>query len=585
LVQKIKITMLALFRTFTFAALLVSPVALFGQPTADYTVVPLTDLSAFEAPMGSWKVTSQVTMNPTNTNPLVISVQSGSGTLVGAAGSTLSTKARMQDMRLRLDFMLSPGARAYITLPGGQRVLLSEGGVINETNASTSGFIGQVPVQNAARTAGLWQTMELAYDASTETQPTMARLNSLVLNKVVVQQSVYLPLKSAITAAEPLTLEVVAGTVAFRNIGYQLLANRKTLAVADITYKLYKDAWDTPNPSKLEREGPTRYITQELGSGMREFHVVFDGEMIVGEAGNYTFSLAQSGPRARLSIDGKDVLTVGESTSQDRHTSQANLSAGKHRFQLNYSRFPWRRPALGLSVYSAGVRPYDLTALSSLPVPEPKPYIGVVPEGKPEMVRSFVQYDNEKVKRTHVLSVGSPNGWHYTMDLNRGALLQGWRGQFADVTEMWYERGEPQLLSTAGLTTLVSGQSSYAMLSAPSAAWPDSSDLNYLGYRLNADGTPSIRYAIAGTTLTDFIAAEEQGLNRTLTLAEKAASPVYVLLGAGDEIIQVEKGLYRVDNRYYVRVDKKAKVTTRTSAGKQELMMAVDGTVSYSLFW
>ena len=66
----------------------------------------------------------------------------------------------------------------------------------------------------------------------------------------------------------------------------------------------------------------------------------------------------------------------------------------------------------------------------------------------------------------------------YTMDLNRAALLQTWRGQFADVTEMWYERGEPQLLETAGLTVPVSGQSSYAVLASNAAAWPDSSDLN-----------------------------------------------------------------------------------------------------------
>lgn len=575
--------MLALLRTCTLIALLLSSIVLVAQPSAEYTAVPLTDLSAFDSPTGTWKLSSQVAIHPTKAS--AISAQAGSGILVGTASSALQTKAKMQDMRLRFEFMLSPGARAFINLPGGQRLLLSEGGAIDGANTLTSGFMGQVPAQNAAKAAGLWQTLEVAYDASTEAQPAMARLNSLVLNDVVVQQSVYLPLKRAVTTAEPLGFEVVAGTVAFKNIGYQLLANRRTLAVANISYKLYSDAWDTPNPSKLEKEGTTRFITQELGNGLREFHVVFEGEMIVSEAGNYNFSLAQSGARAELSIDGKAVLTVNGGTSQDQHTGQANLSTGKHRFRLLYTRFPWRRPALGLSVYTAGVRPYDLTALSSLPVPEPKPYIGVTPDGKPEMVRSFVQYNGELLKRTHVLSVGSPLGWHYTLDLNRGALLQGWRGQFADVTEMWYERGEPQLLSTAGLNTMVSGQSSYAVLSTPNAAWPDSSDLNYLGYRLTSDGTPLIRYAIAGTTLTDLIAAEAQGLKRTLAMEGTATTPVSVLLGVGKEVTQVEKGLYRVDNRYYVRVNNKAKVSTRTSAGRQELIMTVEGTTSYSLFW
>ena len=575
--------MLAPFRTSIFTCLLLAPVLLFAQPSADYNPVPLSDLSAFDVPSGTWKVSSQVAMNPLNAS--AVSTQSGSGVLVGTAGSVLRTKAKMEDLRLRFEFMLSPGAKGYVVLPGGQRVLLAEGGAVHEATTSSCGFIGQVPVQNAAKAAGLWQTMELAYDAATETQPGMARLNSLTLNGVVVQQSVYLPLKNAVESAEPLGFEVMAGTLALKNMGYQQLADRKTLVVSNITYKLYKDAWDTTNPSQLEQEGPTRVITQELGNGLRDFHLVFEGDMVVTEDGNYTFSIAQSGPRAGLTVDGKKVLTVAGSTSQDRHLGKVSLSKGTHKFQLIYSRFPWRRPALGLSVYTAGARPYDLTALSSLPVPEPKPYIGITPKGRPEMVRSFVQYEDEKMKRTHVLSVGSPFGWHYTIDLNRGALLQAWRGQFADVTEMWYERGEPQLLDAAGLNTLVSGQSSYTVLPSSVTAWPDSSDLNYLGYRLTPEGTPVLRYALGGATLSDQISATNAGLTRTLTIEGKAGAPMYALLGAGQEITQVEKGLYRVDNRYYVRVDKKAKVTTRTSAGRQELMMAVDGTGSYSLFW
>lgn len=561
---------------------LLSPVAIWAQ-SGGYMPVPLNNLSAFDAPSSSWKLTPEVMMSPTNA-AVMSNDKKGGGILLGTAGQMIKTNATMQDLRLRFDFMLSPGAQAYVTLPGGPRVLLSEGGPVNGAGVSTSGYTGTFPIQNATKAAGLWQTMELAYDAST-LRPDLARLNSLMLNGVAVQQGDYFPLSRPLSGGEPLAFEVTKGTVAFRNIGYQPLANRKPLTVDNLTYKLYSDPWNTPEPKKLEREAKTETITQELASGFKEAHLFFNGEMNVTEPGNYTFTIAQSGPSTVLTVDDKEVLKIGESTSRDRYSGQVTLDKGIHRFALRYARFPWRAPALGLSVSAPGIRPYDLTALSSLPVPEPKPYLSVSPDNRPEMIRSFILYQDEKNKRTHSLSVGNPAGWHYTVDLNRGALLQAWRGPFADVTEMWYERGEPQLLKTAGLTVPISGKSSYAALSGLSAAWPDSADLNYLGYRLNADGVPALRYAFGNATLTDQLTADAQGMTRTISVEGSAPSGMYALLGSGDAITMLEKGLYRLDDRYYVRLDKNARVTQRNSAGKQELLLPLGGITTYTLFW
>jgi hypothetical protein len=565
------------------ACLLFSAALAQAQTADNYTPISLADLSAFESPSSAWKLSSGLLINPTSGS--ISPERSGSGVLIGSAGQTLKTRATMQDMRLRFDFMLSPGAQAYVILPGGARVLLAEGGAVNVPGATTSGYAGLFPTQNATKAAGLWQTLELAYDASTTTEPGTGRLNSIVLNGVIVQQGEYLPLTRPVTQGQPLALEITKGTVAFRNIGYQALANRKPLSVNNVSYKLFTDSWDTKNPVKVEKEGKTAAITQELGNGLREFHLIFEGDMQADEAGEYTFVIAQSGPTAQLTVDGKEVLAVGESTSQDTHAGRVMLDKGKHRFTLRYSRFPWRAPALGLSVSTAGVRPYDLTTLSSLPVPAPKPYISVTPDGRPEMIRSFISYQGEKYKRTHAMSVGNPAGWHYTMDLNRAALLQAWRGQFADVTEMWYERGEPQLLETAGLTVPISGQSSYAVLASPATAWPDSSDLNYLGYRLDAAGTPTLRYAFGPGTLTDQLAPTSAGLTRTLAVTGGAVKDLYALLGTGQTITLVEKGLYKIDDRYYVRVDGKAKVMQRTSAGREELLLPLSGTTTYQMFW
>ena len=563
--------------------LLAFPLAVTAQTgKGNYSLVPLKDLSSFENSGSNWTVKGNVSIHPTKNE--AAKTQNGEGVLIGTAGAAISTKVKAQDLRMYAEFMLSPGAEGNIILPGGQRLRLADT-KSKEPSALTSGFIGQFPTQNAAKAPGLWQSIELAYDASVSTVKNSARLNSLKLNDVIILESVYLPLSKSITEAQPLGLEVTKGTIAFRNIGYQLLNDRKPLTLSNLNYKLYSDKWDAKEYSKLDKEAKTTTLTQEVTNGMREFHLVYEGEMNAEEDGDYVFTTIYSGPIFTLDIDGKTVVTSGESTSQESHSGSVNLTKGTHRFKIHYSRFPWRQPALGLRVQKPGIRQYDLHVLSSLPEPEPKPYIGVTPELRPEMVRSFILLSGEKYKRTHCLSVGSPTGWSYTMDLNRGALLQAWRGQFANVTEMWYERGEPQLLEPAGLKVPVSGKSSIAVLENEKSVWPDSANVNYQGYSLDPQGFPSIRYAVASATVSDHITSSTDAINRTIEVKGNPSGSLYSLLASGKNIQLVEKGLYQVDDRYYIQIDKKAKVVLRTSGDNQELLLPVYGSANYSMFW
>jgi len=548
----------------------------------NYSPVALKDLSAFENSGSNWSVKGTISVHPTKSESA--KSQNGEGILVGTAGSAISTKVKAKDLRLFSEFMLSPGAEGYIILPGGQRLRIADNKQ-KETSALTTGFIGQVPTQNVAKAPGLWQTVELGYDASVATVKNSARLNALKLNDVTILESVYLPLSKPVSDAQSIGFEVTKGTIAFRNIGYQLLNDRKPLTLANLNYKLYSDKWDAKEYSKLDKEGKTPSLTQEVTNGMREFHLVYEGDVVAEEDGEYVFTTIYSGPIFTFEIDGKTVVSSGESTSQETHSGSVNLTKGTHRFKIHYSRFPWRQPALGLRVQKAGIRQYDLHILSSLPEPEPKPYIGVTPELKPEMVRSFILLKGETYKRTHCLSVGSPTGWSYTMDLNRGALLQAWRGQFANVTEMWYERGEPQLLEPAGLTVPVSGKSSIAILENEKSAWPDSANVNYLGYTLDPQGFPAIRYAIASATVNDHITSTDNAITRTIEVKGSPSGSLYSLMASGKNIQLIEKGLYQVDDRYYIQIDKKAKVVLRTSGTTQELLLPVSGSGSYSMFW
>ncbi|QRR00403.1 family 16 glycoside hydrolase [Dyadobacter sandarakinus] len=567
--------------------LLTWPVAVFGQAVkGNYSPLPLKDLSAFESSGANWSVQGNIAISPSAAAKA--RTQSGEGVLIGTAGTALKTKMKAADLRLSLEFMLSPGAEGHIVLPGGQKVLIADSRNQKQVGANTSGYIGQFPSQNASKAPGLWQTLELAYDASVPSLPGSARLNALTLNDVVVLETVYLPNAAATKESQPLSFEVTKGTIAFRNVGYQLLESRKPLSISNLTYKVYSDKWDSKTYEKLDHEGKSAVLTQEVTNGMREFHLVYEGEMEVTEPGEYRFTSIYSGPVFTLDVDGKSVMSGGESTSQESHAGSANLTQGKHTFKIYYSRFPWRQPALGLRVEKSGVRPYDLHTLSSLPEPEPKPYMSVIPETRPEMIRSFIQLEGEKYKRTHCISVGSADGWNYTIDLNRGALLQAWRGDFANVTEMWYERGEPQLLFPAGLNVHVSGRSSLAMLDNSNAAWPDSSNINFLGYHIQAGGYPAFRYAISNATVSDLLVPGASGLTRTFQVEGAPQGALYALLGSGKDIVEVEKGLFQIDNRYFVQVDKKVKTLVRPAGSdnvNKELLLPVSGTTTYSMFW
>ncbi|WP_229203270.1 PA14 domain-containing protein [Dyadobacter jejuensis] len=557
------------------------PVLAMAQ-TETYEPIPLSDLSAFEQPAANWMLQESMTVLPMpKAKP---KFQKGAGILVGTPGTELHTKVKAKDLKLSLDFMVTPGASAILTLPGGGEVVLSDSYKQQQLDRHTSGYSGLFPTQNAAKAPGLWQHLELAYDGQVDNLPKSVRLNTLKLNGVTVLEAVYLPKTQDIsTAGSSLSLKVNQGTMAFKNLGYQLLKNQQPLSLTGLSYKVYGEKATLSDLKDPVKEGVSELLTQEVTDGMKNFILLYTGTVEVKEAGEYTFSSQYDGSTFILEIDGQEVINGGGSNSQNSITGSVTLPKGNHPLKIIYSRFPWRAGSLGLMVSKPGIRAYHLHALSSLPIPPPKPYIQVDADEEPAMVRSFIQLPYEKTKRTKCISVGSPQGWNYSMDLEKGALIQAWRGAFADVTEMWYQRGEPQLLEPAGLNLLLTGKSTVASLENQQAAWPDSSNIDYLGYNIDNAGYPVYRFTVDGHPITDKLTSTTNGLERTIT-APKANS-LSVLLTRADTITAIGKGLYQVDGQYYIQIDSKLKPIIRKSVDKQELILPLNGQVQYTLIW
>lgn len=503
----------------------------------------------------NWQRAGSVMASPTQAT---FKTGAGNTLLVGNVGQALTLVPQATDFALQTEVLMTPGASAQLTLPTGQTVPL------------TDARLNKAP--------GLWQTVDIRYRAATASRPAM--IDRLVINGVTLREGQTLP-RSA--ANGPVTVTVQNGSVVLRNVGYRGLNNRSVAKWAGpLNYSIYEGETLVKSElagKKLIKKDTTAAISFESAYGIkpRNFTILFSGKLNMADAGTYQFDLDYGG-RARLFVDSKEVITGDYKDLGAQMSVELPLTAGNHDIEVLFGR-AWQRPGLGLFVSLPDTRPKALHTLISLPEPDPVSVIGVQADAKPVLVRSFVLLPGEKLKRTHSLSVGTPAGRHFTLDLNQMALLQVWKGDFADVTEMWYERGEPQLLKPMGANVLLAPQTALMVMNDANAAWPDSVSetiLQYKGLSLDKQGMPTTEYTIGGATVTDAIRPTAEGLTRTMNLTGSANGPVVCRLAAGTQIEEIAKGLYAVNDRsYYVRIDPALKAELRNANGRQELRLPV----------
>lgn len=537
-------------------------------PVYAQTDLPPLPLSQLQLP-GGWQLVGSVASGPEGG---ALKLQPGN-TIATGTNQPLTLVTATDDFRLRFDALMTANAGGVLTLPGGQSISLDH----------------SLDLPRLLKAPGLWQTIELSYKTGGTKGP--AVLEKLALNGVTVREGQVLTGK----ATGPVTLMAANGTIAVRNIGYRVLTPRTVAQwTGPLSYTIYEGQIEKRGDQagkKILKQDTVSVVNYEVAYGQpRWYSMAFSGKLNALQAGEYQFDMQQGG-FGGLRIDGKDVIADAYRELGQTGTGKVTLTAGPHDVQVFFAR-SWPRPGLGVFVSQAGTRPQPLHALVSLPDPDPVGVVSVQAESKPQLIRSFVRVPGEKIKRTHSLSVGSPSGIHYTIDLNQMALLQAWKGDFANVTEMWHERGEPQLLSPMGATIHLPAQTALMVLTNETTSWPDSVDENTLQYKgivLDKQGLPTVEYVLAGATVTDAIRPEANGLSRTLTLAGSPDGTAYCRVVAGASVEEVGKGLYAINDRsYYVRFDPKAKVKMRQSNGKQELLLPVSlkdgkGAVQYSV--
>ena len=213
------------------------------------------------------------------------------------------------------------------------------------------------------------------------------------------------------------------------------------------------------------------------------------------------------------------------------------------------------------------------------------------------VLRSFMdlpgQPGQSRVRVVHAVSVGSPEKVHYTYDLDKGAMIQVWRGNFLDATPMWHDRGDGSSRPAGAVQRFGTPMFSLAKLANPQAAWvADSAGTSYRpkGYTMDEKDQPTFQYRMYGASVSDVIRVMDngQGFHRELTVQNPAGGELYARLAEGATIEEKGKGMYLVDGKsYYLRIDdaKGTKPVVRDANGRKELIAPVRGKLGYSILF
>ena len=587
-----------------------------------FTPLALADRSAFEPAAANWSIAGQVWSDPTREGHLATAT--GTGVLVNQPDATnrdhLFTTWEHGDLELKAEVMLPQGANSGLYFQGRYEIQLYDswrqdavdhadlGGIYERWDESRpegrQGFGGQAPRQNAAKAPGLWQEFHIVFRAprfdAAGNKTENARFERVMLNGVLIHENVEVtgPTRAAAFANEaptgPLMIQGDHGPVALRHIVYKRYFDADLLALDDLVYQYYEidgpltelPDFDTLTPV---REGTTdSLVYPTLSERSERVAYVFTGRLEVAKAGDYLFTV-YSDDGSRLFLDGTELIDNDGKHDYEPQTGLITLSEGAHDFQLRYFNNNWGQ---GLTVYYEGPGIRRRPLLSRVPAPggaatEP---LAIQPTGAPEMVRSFLLHDGEKL--THTISVGDPGGLHYSLDLRRGALLQFWRGAFADVTEMWRGRGISQVLQPLEMAVAARAGRLAAVLPDPDAPWPTDAgpDLRFRAYELNAAQQPVFAYEVGGTLVRDHYQPDPARGELIRTI--QAAAPVdnlYTRVASADYLKDLGNGYYSVGGTYYLRlVDTRAEPHIRRQGDAEELLFSLaqpDRPVSYALLW
>lgn len=552
------------------------------------TSVSMTNLEDFREPEAdNWKIVGNLYADRHTRHHL--ETEAGSGILVNQPDeekrADLYSNFEHADLELETEFMMPKGSNSGLYFQGRYEVQLLDSWGVQDLRfadcgaiyqrwdeASQSGYEGSPPKINASRAPGLWQHLKVRFQGprfdENGKKISNARFLEVYLNGTLVQENVEVsgPTRSAFFDDEaprgPLVIQGDHGPVAFRNMQYKMYeADRVSLA--DLEYALYQgeyDSFDTLGSLEPNKSGTTDSLTYQAAGDYDRYAIQFRGVMNVPTDGTYLFNLAGFGP-AQLEIEDRVIASNGMAQHiRDEGKGSIELAEGGHPFTITFlkNNRPWQK-GLSLVYEGPGIPETRLHARNSVPEPQQVDPIQVMADKEVALQRGFFMHKGKKY--THTVLVGSPHKINYAHEMKHGALLAGWRGDFADATDMWHSRGAAQLARPLGSQVDFSARPLIAHLSSSEDPWPDSVSLEedvfrYKGYELSDSGFPMYRYVTQDAEINDIILPDtnQHSLIREIHVHfDEALRQQYALLAEGETIEPLPDGSYAVDDKsYYV---------------------------------
>lgn len=612
-----------------------------------------TDLSPFRPQAGNWMIVGDVTINPdidiheahapapevTSKKskksataavveaPKAVTFQSGTGILLNmnddVKKSNLLSVMEHGDIDLELEVMLPKGSNSGIYLQGRYEVQLLDSWGVKDPSFSDIGgiyrnwenqpgkiYMGKAPLSNPAKAPGLWQKFKISFRAprfdAAGNKIENARFNYVDLNGVRIHENLEVPLPTGGPVENnekplgPLMIQGDHGPVAFRNVKFTLMKEVE-VSLRDISYQTwygnYKLISDYLN-QKPAATGSLTELTCEVLENENAYGTAYKATLNVSEDANYNFIFSYTGG-GRLVVNGKELANY-QSPDGWWRTEKASIELKKGTYPVeiyNYKDASWMPPRLALFVQT-GSTPKALHAFNSFP-PDDQPVAPILinPGSEPRMLRAFIDYKGDyKQRLTHTIGVGDPSGTHYIYDMKAGNLVCVWRGDFADATPMWHDRGDGSF-KPMGATLYLFNNQPLAFFTSETTQFPvitrdaetKPGEYRGKGYEIDGAGRPVFKYTFQGMQVEDKIYPADQGkiITHEVSIKERGAKEdLFYKIAEGKNVKVMPNGDYAIDDKsYYIRLHGGINGMVREINGVTELFVPVNNSFSYSIIW
>lgn len=624
-----------------FALFILTSFGMFAQQQ-----ISLENLNDFREGTGNWQVVGDITVDrnidvhdehpseeATTTKkkrkkkkskvepPKSITFKPGVGILLnyGDPGNNamLFTKWEHGDMILELEVMMPKGSNSGIYFQGRYEMqLLDSWGVKNPKYSDMGGiyknwetdpsviFRGVSPSSNAAKAPGLWQKFRVHFRAprfnAAGEKIENAKFVSVDLNGVRIHSNVEVPFYTGgqISKQEasqgPLMIQGDHGTVAFRNISYQLLKD-SSVDVSPLFYRTYKGEYkglEDIDTASVAGSGKAKAIDIAVVDEEDEYGVEYSGKIEIQEADNYTLSVGYTGG-VKLVVDGKTLFENNSATAQGTMEETIKLTPGDHAFKLtNIKTAGWRAPRLGLTIKGTSSNAKSFHVYDSDPpqVNSVSP-IFVDAEASPRLLRGFVAFEGDGQRLSHTIGVGTPQGVNFVYDLGAANLVGVWRGDFVDATPMWNRRGDGSFRGRGAIQWTFLNQSIAALESAnsPFPKTGEAPDFVAKGYSMDQEtGLPIFKHIYKGVEIENKIQTDKSNtyLIRSIGFSKSGLTNWYFKLASG-KVKKMADGAYAIgDQQYYIKILSGQQAVVREVEGETELVLPVDGSkINYEIIW